>query len=57
MHDHLIGPFWGNVAIVVLAGTITLACFGAMFRMLWRPGEKDRRHAKYAILQDGSNEV
>lgn len=52
MHHHLTGPFWGNVAIIAIAGTITLACFAAMFRMLWRPGETDRHHAKYTIFND-----
>lgn len=52
MHDHLIGPFWGNVVIVVLAGAITVACFVMMFRMIIRPGETDRDHPKYAILRD-----
>ena len=52
MHDHLIGPLWGNVMIVAVAGAVTLACFGAMFRMLFRPGETNRHHTKYDILQD-----
>jgi hypothetical protein len=52
MHDHLTGPLWGNIIIMAVAGAITVACFGAMFWMLIRPGETDRRHAKYAILRD-----
>jgi len=52
MHHHLIGPFWGNVAIIGLAGAVTLACFLAMFWMIIRPGEADRRHPKYAILSE-----
>lgn len=53
MHHHITGPFWGNVAIIIVAGLITLACFGAMFRMIFRPGEKNRGHAKYIIFRDG----
>ena len=52
MHDHLIGPLWGNLIIMAVAGAITAACFVAMFWMLIRPGETDQRHAKYAILRD-----
>jgi hypothetical protein len=52
MHDHLVGPLWGNVMIVALAGAITLGCFVAMFRMLFCPGETDRHHPKYDILHD-----
>ena len=52
MHHQLIGPFWGNVIIIGIAGAITLACFVAMFRMLFRPGETDQNHPKYDILQD-----
>jgi hypothetical protein len=52
MQHHLIGPFWGNVFIIALAGAITVACFTAMFWMLLRPGEADRSHAKYSILRD-----
>jgi uncharacterized membrane protein YedE/YeeE len=51
VHHHLIGPFWGNVIIIGLAGATTVACFVAMFRMLWRPGETDPRHPKYAVLR------
>lgn len=52
MTHHLIGPLWGNVIIIALAGAVTLGCFVAMFRMLLRPGETDRRHPKYAIFHD-----
>ena len=52
MHHHLIGPLWGNAMIIATTGAITAVCFVAMFWMLVRPGETDRRHAKYAILRD-----
>jgi hypothetical protein len=52
MHDHLTGPFLGNVIIVAVAGAVTLACFAAMFRMLFRPGETDPHHPKYEVLRD-----
>jgi hypothetical protein len=50
--DHLSGPFWGNVVVIVLAASITIACFVAMFRMLIDPGERDPRHPKYSILDE-----
>ncbi|HUH32000.1 MAG TPA: hypothetical protein VLZ55_11670 [Rhodanobacter sp.] len=52
MHHHLIGPFWGNVAVIGIAGVITVACFVVMFWLLLRPGEKDPQHPKYAVLRD-----
>jgi len=52
MHDHLSGPFWGNVIIIALAGAVTIACFAAMLRMLLHPGESDRGHPKYDIFRD-----
>lgn len=52
MHHPLSGPFWGNVIIIAVAGAITVACFVAMFRMLFHPGEMDKRHPKYHILRD-----
>lgn len=52
MPHHLIGPLLGNVAIIAVAGAITVACFLAMIWMLVRPGETDRHHAKYNILRD-----
>jgi hypothetical protein len=52
MHHELIGSFWGNIAIIVIAGAITVACFIAMLWMLICPGETDRNHSKYAILRD-----
>jgi hypothetical protein len=52
MSHHLIGPLWGNIIIIVVAGIITAGCFVAMFWMLVRPGENDRKHSKYSILRD-----
>ncbi|MFO1364791.1 MAG: hypothetical protein U1F45_20410 [Burkholderiales bacterium] len=52
MQHELIGPLWGNVVIVALAGLVTVACFVVMFRLLLRPGETDRRHPKHDILRD-----
>lgn len=52
MQHAFMGPFWGNIVIMVLAGTITLGCFAAMFRMLFHPGEDDPRHPKYMILRE-----
>jgi len=51
MHDALSGPLWGNVIIVAVTGVITLGCFVVMFRMLLHPGETDRRHPKYEVLE------
>jgi hypothetical protein len=51
VNHHLLGPFWGNVIIIGLAGAVTVACFVAMFRMLWRPGETYPRHPKYMVLR------
>jgi hypothetical protein len=52
MHEHLAGPVLGVAVIVAVAGTVTLGCFVAMFRMLFRPGETDSHHPKYEILHD-----
>lgn len=53
MHQHMMemGPFWGNVAIIVFCGAITIGCFAAMFKFLFKPGETDADHAKYDILR------
>jgi hypothetical protein len=51
MHHHLIGPYWGNVIIIGIAGAITIACFAAMFWMLRNPGETDPHHPKYSVLR------
>lgn len=51
MH-HLIGPLWGNLVIISVAGVITIGCFVAMFWMLLRPGETDPQHPKYGVLRD-----
>lgn len=52
MHHHMMGPFWGNVAIIAAASAVTIACFAAMFRMLLRPGEQDPQHPKRMIFGD-----
>jgi hypothetical protein len=52
MHHHFIGPFWGNVIIIGVAGTVTVACFAAMLWMLFDPGEAGQNHPKYDILRD-----
>ena len=51
MHHHLIGPYWGNVIIIGIAGAITIGCFAAMFWMLRHPGETDPHHPKYSVLR------
>jgi hypothetical protein len=51
VHHHLIGPFWGNLIVIGIAAAVTVACFVAMFRMLWCPGETDQRHPKYRVLR------
>lgn len=56
MQHAFMGPFWGIVAIVTLAGAITLGCFAAMFWLIIRPGERDPRHPKYMILRDNRPE-
>jgi uncharacterized membrane protein YedE/YeeE len=53
MHNMMMGPWWGIVAVASVAGVITIGCFAAMFRMIFRPGETDPRHAKYDILRPG----
>ena len=51
MHQHLIGPFWGNVLLIGIAGMITMACFTAMLWMLFRPRETNPNHPKYLVLR------
>jgi hypothetical protein len=52
MHEHLAGAVLGVAIIVAVAGAVTLGCFVAMFRMLFRAGETDPHHPKYEILHD-----
>ncbi len=52
MTHHLSGPLLGNLIIMGVGGIITLACFAAMFWMMFRPGETDATHPKYRILDD-----
>ena len=51
MHNMMMGPMWGIIAIATFTGAITLGCFVAMFKFLIRPGEKDPHHLKYDILR------
>jgi hypothetical protein len=50
MH-HIVGPLSGNIAIISVAGAITIGCFVAMFWMIFRPGEQDPHHCKNDILR------
>ncbi|HEX7382565.1 MAG TPA: hypothetical protein VF265_10485 [Nevskiaceae bacterium] len=47
----MMGPLWGIIAITMFGGTVTIACFVAMFWFIFRPGEVDPRHVKYEILR------
>ncbi|MDN5874009.1 MAG: hypothetical protein L0H29_06450 [Sinobacteraceae bacterium] len=51
MHNMLMGPTWGIIAVASIAGLVTVACFAAMFWWLFHPGEKDPDHPKYDILR------
>jgi|HubBroStandDraft_5_1064220.scaffolds.fasta_scaffold795944_2 hypothetical protein len=48
---HLSGPLWGNILIVIVAGTITIGCFVVMLKLLWRPGETRANHPKFTVLR------
>lgn len=52
MTHHMTGPLLGNLIIIGVGSLITLACFAAMFWMIFRPGEVDPRHPKYDILNE-----
>lgn len=51
MHNMMMDPLWGVIAIASVAGVITIGCFVAMFWWIVRHGEKDPRHPKYDILR------
>jgi hypothetical protein len=51
MHNMMMGPLWGIIVVATVGGLITLGCFAAMFRFIFRPGEKNPQHAKYDILR------
>lgn len=51
MQHMMMGPLWGEILVVSIAGIITIACFVAMFWWMAHPGEKDPRHPKYQILR------
>lgn len=40
-----------EILVVSIAGIVTVACFAAMFWWIFRPGERDPHHPKYAILR------
>lgn len=42
----------GNIIIIGVTSAITIACFVVATWMLVRPGERDRRHPKYLMLDD-----
>lgn len=52
MHNMMMGPLWGIVAVASIGGLITIGCFVAMFWLIFHPGEKNPHHAKYDILRD-----
>ncbi len=45
---HLIG----NLFIIIVFGLGAIACFAVAIVMLFRPGEKNRDHPKYRIMND-----
>lgn len=51
MHNMLMGPLWGIIAVAVVVGVATLACFIAMFKYLAHPGESNPNHPKYSVLR------
>ncbi|MBS0556740.1 MAG: hypothetical protein JSR27_04920 [Proteobacteria bacterium] len=51
MLDMMTGPFWGIVAVALIAALVTLGCFVAMFWFIARPGETNPRHVKFDILR------
>jgi len=48
--DGLIGPVVGNLLVIALVGSVSLACFALALRMVIRPGERNLDHPKYRIL-------
>jgi hypothetical protein len=49
-HHGLIGPVLGNLLVIALAGSLSLACIALALRMAIRPGERNPDHPKYRIL-------
>lgn len=50
MQHMMMGPLWGEILVVTIAGIITIGCFAAMFWWIFNPGEEDPSHPKYSIL-------
>lgn len=47
----LIGPALGNFLVMALVGSVALACIVLAFRLAIHPGERNRDHPKYRILE------
>ncbi|CAM5206310.1 hypothetical protein CDEF62S_06159 [Castellaniella defragrans] len=52
MMDAWAAHWVGNLVLLIVFGFGTVACFAAALWMLVHPGEKNRNHPKYRILQD-----
>lgn len=51
MHNMLMGPTWGVIAVMALGAVVTVVCFALMFWWIFHPGEKNPNHPKYQILR------
>lgn len=52
MMESMSAHWLGNLAILIVFGLGTVACFAAAVRMLVEPGEKNPDHPKYRVLHD-----
>ena len=46
------GPMLGNITIFTIGGLITLGCYVYAIWLLIHPGEHDKHHPKYGVLDD-----
>lgn len=46
----IFGPVLGNLLVVAVVGSAALASIVLALRMVFRPGEREPSHPKYAIL-------
>lgn len=51
MHNMMMGPLWGIIAVGSVVGVVTLGCLIAMIKYLTHPGEHNPNHPKYSILR------